>query len=313
MTVVFAPFIDQIGRVEPYVSVQEVKFSPTASDLDLENLVSDSSQTAQDRALYELIVRASAKVDNYIFGRLGTLNATSNTQNGRYQLDRSGRFKIHPSFTPVIAVSDFSWGISPGNMSALALTTSNVWIEEESIIVLPWNTPGATANYSGSDALGWLSYPNSANEYYTQFTIVNGYPNTFTSSAVAAGATSLPITDPTGIYPGTNLTIWDGVNDEYVSVSSSYVAGSSTLTLAAPLQFSHGTAVNVSQMHPSVKQATIHFIVGMVKERGQGGGFEISPAGEVTPSTSGKSKGFSDDELAAYDLLDAFKSISGRM
>ena len=313
MTVVFAPFIEQVGRVEPYISLDELKFSATASEIDYTNLVENGSQTAQDRALYELIVRASAKVDNYVYGRLGTLNATSNTQNGRYQLDRSGRFKIHPSFTPVIAVSGFSWGVTPGNLTPLTLTTANVWVEEESIIVLPWNTPGATYTYTGSDALGWLTYPNTTNEYYTQFTFINGYPNTFTASASAAGVTSITVTDPTGIYPGTSLTIWDGMNDEYVTVAPTYVAGNSTLTFTTALKYAHGTGVNVSQMHPSVKQATIHFVVGMVKERGQGGGFEISSTGEVTPSTGGKTKGFSDDELAAYDLLDSFKSISGRM
>ena len=313
MTVVFAPFIEQVGRVEPYISLDELKFSATASDIDFTNLVENAATTAQDRALYELIVRASAKVDNYIYGRLGTLNATSNTQNGRYQLDRSGRFKIHPSFTPVIAVSGFSWGTTPGNLSALSLTTSNIWVEEESIIVLPWNNPSATTVYSGSDALGWLAYPNTTNEYYVEFTFVNGYPNTFTTSNSAAAATSINVTDPTGIYPGTSLTIWDGMNDEFVTVASTYVAGNSTVTLSAALKYAHGTNVNVSQMHPSVKQATIHFVVGMVKERGQGGGFEISPTGEVTPSTGGKTKGFSDDELAAYDLLDSFKSIWGRM
>lgn len=313
MTVVFAPYIEQVGRIEPYISLDELKFSATASEIDFTNLVENGSQVAQDRALYELIVRASAKVDNYIYGRLGTLNATSNTQSGRYLLDRAGRFKIHPSFTPVIAITAFSWGTQPGSLASLALTSANAWPEEESIIILPWNTPGSTTVYTGSDALGWLTYPNTNNEYYVQYTIINGYPNTFTASPSVAGATTLAVTDPTGIYPGTYLTIWDGARDEYVQVAPSYVPGTSTLTFAAALTYAHGTGVNVSAMHPSVKQATIHFVVGMVKERGQGGGFEIAPTGEVAPATGGKTKGFNDDELAAYDLLDAFKSISGRM
>lgn len=313
MTVVFAPFIEQVGKVEPYISLDELKFSPTASDIDFTNLVEDGTQTATDRALYTLTLMASGKIDAYVYGRLGTLNATSNTQNGRYRLDRGARFKIHPSFTPVIAVSAFSWGALPGNLSALALSTSNCWIEEESIVILPWNSSSTTVTYAGTDGIGWLTSPSNQSEYYTQFTYINGYPNTFTTSSTASGVTSLPVTDPTGFYPGTNFTIWDGMQTEHCQISSAYVAGSNTLVLSAATAYRHGIGVNVSQMHTNIKQACIHFVVSMVKERGQGGGFEISPAGEVVAEGSGKSKGFSDDEVAAYDLLDEFKAISGRM
>ncbi len=313
MTVVFSPFIGQIGRAEPYISVQELKFSASASALDLSDLVADTNQSAQDRALYELILRASAKIDAHCMGRMGTLNATSFTQNGRYRMDRDGRFKIHPSFTPVLAVSAFSWGSDMGNLSPLALSSSNVWAEEESIIINPGGT-ATTTTFSGSSGLSWLFNDfSTGGEYYTEFTYVNGWPNTFTSATVAAGATSIPVTDPTGIYPGNSLQVWDGMNDEWVQVSSTYVPGTSTVTLTNPLSYAHGKGINVSMMHPNVKQACILFTVSMVKERGQGGGFEISPAGEVVQSSSGKTKGFSEDELEAFSLLDEFQQISGRM
>jgi hypothetical protein len=312
MTVVFAPFIGQVGKIEPYVSLDEVKFSPTASDIDFTNLVEDGATSAQNEALYNLTLMASGKIDAYVYGHLGTLNATSNTQNGRYRIDRYGRFKVHPSFTPVIAVSAFSWGVSPGTLTALTLSSSNIWIEEESIIALIAGANG-TASYAGTGAILSQIAAAPMGEYYVEFTFVNGYPNTFTTSSTASGVTSLPVTDPTGFYPGTTFTIWDGMNTETCQVSSSYVAGSSTLLLTTATAQRHGVGVNVSQMHTNIKQACIHFVVSMIKERGQGGGFEISPIGEVAPAAGGKSKGFSDDELAAYDLLDEFKSISGRM
>ena len=313
MTVVFSPFIGQIGRAEPYISVQELRFSATASAIELDELVPNGGQAAQDRALYELILRASAKIDAHCMGRMGTLNATSFTQNGRYRMDRDGRFKIHPSFTPVLAVSSFSWGSNMGNLTPLSLDSSNVWSEEESIIINPSGT-ASTTTYSGTNGLSWLFNDYSTGgEYYTEFTYINGWPNTFTSSPTAAGATTIPVTDPTGIYPGNSLQIWDGMNDEWVKIASSYVPGTSTLTLSAPLLYAHGKGINVSMMHPNVKQACILFTISMVKERGQGGGFEISPAGEVVQSSSGKTKGFTDDELQAYDLLDEFRQISGRL
>ena len=311
MTVVFSPFIGQIGRAEPYISNQELEFSATASALDLDQLVPNGTQTAQDRALYELILRASAKIDAHCMGRMGTLNATSFTQNGRYRMDRQGRFKIHPSYTPVLAVSSFSWGSEMGNMTPLVLTSANVWPEEESIIINPAGTT-TTTTFSGPSTLSWLFNDNSMGEFYTEFTYINGWPNTFTSASVASGATSIPVTDPTGIYPGNSLQVWDGMNDEWVQVSSTYVPGTPTVTLTNPLSYAHGKGINVSMMHPNVKQACILFVCSMVRERGQGGGFEISPTGEVV-QTSGKSSGFTEDELQAYDLLDEFKQISGRM
>jgi len=167
--------------------------------------------------------------------------------------------------------------------------------------------------FSGTDALAQLAGDYGSGEYYCQYTYVNGYPNTFTTTSTAAGSTSIPVTDPTGIYPGTQINFWDGMNDESVTVSSSYVTGSTTVALESGTLYKHGIGVNFSQMHTNVKQACIHFVISMVKERGQGGGFEISPAGEVVNSTSGKTKGFDDDQMAAFDLLDEFQAISGRL
>ena len=310
MTVIVSPFIDQIGRAESYISLNEFKFSATAAAIDFTNLVANGAQAAQDRALSELIVRASAKIDAYCMGRLGTLNATSFTQNGRYRLDRSARFKIHPSYTPVIAVTSFMWGSNPGALSNLALTSANVYTEEEEIIILPWNSNGTTVQYTGTDAYSWLISDDNSSEYYTVFSYINGWPNSFTTTSTTAGASGVTLGDVTGIYPGTNITVWDGLNDEYCQVASNYVAGTSLVTFTNPLRFPHGIGVNVSAMHPSVKQACIHFTIAMVKARGQGG-FIIDEQG-ATQAVTMKSEMSVEDEIAGYNLLDEFKMVSGR-
>ena len=310
MTVVVSPFIAQVGRAESYISIEEFKFSASAAAIDFTNLVANGSQAAQDRALSELIVRASAKIDAHCMGRLGTLNATSFTQNGRYRIDRQSRFKIHPSYTPVIAVSAFSWGSNPGALSSLSLTPSNVWAEEEEIVISPWNSNGTTATYYGTDAYAWLVSDDNSGEYYTEFTYINGWPNSFTTTSTASGVSSVNLVDPTGIYPGTQITVWDGLNDEYCQVSPTYVPGTPTVTFTNPLAYSHGKGVNVSAMHPSVKQACIHFTVGMVTQRGQGG-IVLNEMGAET-MVAGKSEMSMEHEIAGYNLLDEFKSISGR-
>jgi len=96
MTVI-APFYQTEGIIEPYVSLNEVKFSPTAAAIDFTNLIENASIVAQDRALSELIKRASSKADIFCYGKMGTLNATVNTENGWYRPSRDGNI----TFTPV--------------------------------------------------------------------------------------------------------------------------------------------------------------------------------------------------------------------
>ncbi len=289
------------GRAEPYLSIQELQFSPTAAVLDLTNLVPGGTQQAQNRALSELIVRASSKADSYCLGRYGTLNATSNTENMRTMTDRYGRFKIHPPAFPILEIVAFNYGVDGTTGYPVNLTSNNCWIERESFVVVPGLTYGSyTVN-----SLSQLINSGPEGEFYVNFTYVNGWPNTFTSSSSIAGATSLNVTDPTGIYPGTYLTIWDGQNDEYVQVSSSYVAGSNTVTLVNPLEYAHGTGVNVSDVPPAIKQAVIHFVVAMVKQRGQGG-FVLQETGEGE-FVQARNTAYTDDDILGYDLLDEFK------
>lgn len=309
---IYAPYIGQIGNVESYISPTELKFSPTASALDLSDLVEDGSQAANDLALIQLIKRASGMADAFCYGKMGTLNATINTENGRYNTDRLGRIKIHPKYTPIIGISAFSYGTNAGSLTPLSLTTGNAWIEEEELVIIPSGTNG-TVVYTGTDVLSQLTYGDMGGwGYYCEWSYINGWANSFTTSPTVAGSITMSVVDGTGLYPGVQTNIWDGMNDEIVTLASTYVAGSNSLVFTSGTLFKHGTGVNVSRIHTNIKQAVVHLVCSLVKERGQGGGFEISPAGEVIQSSSGKSKGFSDDEIQAYNLLDPFECISGR-
>ncbi|MDE1828476.1 MAG: hypothetical protein KGH65_04930 [Candidatus Micrarchaeota archaeon] len=309
MTVI-APNNLQFGRVEPYISVTEFLASPTASMLDYSNFVQGGTQAQQNAAVQQLIYRASSKADQYCMGPLGTLNATANTEGGRYNADRQGCFRVHPSFSPILEVSAFQWGPTPGMGNVLTLSSDNCWIERQEIVVSALVGSG-TSNYLGINALtSIIGGPGSwGGPQFCQWTYINGFANTFTSASVTLGATSIPVNDPTGIYPGMTLTIWDSSNDEIVTVSSSYVAGSSTVTLAAGTQFAHASATNISALPASVKQAVIHFTVAMVRQRGQGG-FIIDQLGAGEP-VIGKVDTGDDDEIRGYDLLEEFRIVSG--
>ena len=304
---VIAPFVYSGGMVEPYVSLNEVKFSPTAAIIDFTNLIEDASQSVQDRALSELIVRASSKADSYAMGVYGSLCATSNTENGRYYMNRSGQIVINPYFTPILEVQSFSAGWGPGDgLQNISLTSSNCAIERTQFIITSQSTMGL---YFGN--LGIVGgNMQSGTEIFCQWTYVNGWANTFTNSTSDIGATSITVNNVTGIYPGQFLTIWDGQQDEYVQVSTSWVPGNTTLLLTKPLVYRHGSGVNISALPASIKQAVIHFIVAMIKERGQGG-LVLNEIGEPT-AVSNRTQGSMTDEAMGYDLLDEFKQIWGR-
>ena len=304
---IVAPFVYSGGMVEPYVSLAEVKFSPTASAIDFTNLIEDASQDVQDRALTELIVRASSKADNYTMGVYGSLCATSNTENGRYYMNREGQIVINPYFTPIIAVSAFSAGWGPGDgLQNITLSTSNCAIERTQFIITSQSTMGL---YFGN--LGIVGgNMQSGTEIFCQWTYINGWANTFTNTTSAVGDTSINVNNVTGIFPGQFLTIWDGQKDEYVQVSPSWAVGSTTLTLAKPLLYAHGSGVNVSALPASVKQAVIHYVVGMIKERGQGG-LVLNEIGEPTAVTARTQSSYTDESMGDK-LLDGFKSIWGR-
>ena len=300
---VTASWIGQGGRVEPYVSLNEVKFSASAAAVDFSNLIENGSAAVQDRALSELIVRASAMADRFTMGQYGTLNATSNTENGRYRPNRYAQLVINPYFQPIIAVTDFQCGYGPGDgLFDIPLTTGNLSIEREQFIV--------TQSASVGLQVGPLTISGSWSpdaELFCQWTYVNGYANSFTTAQSAAGTNTLTVNDTTGVFAGMNLTVWDGMNDEYVQVAS---VNNNTITLVNPLQFNHGTGVNVSALPADAKQAVIHFVIGLVKQRGQGG-VVIGETGEPVAVTP-KAQNSMEDFVLAYDLLQPFKVVWSR-
>ena len=307
---VVAPFYQQAGRVEPYLTTTEVTFSATAAALDFTQLVPNGDDAQQLASLQELIVRASSKIDAYTMGKLGTLNATVNTENGRYRVTRDGTFRVHPSFTPILQVMTFSWGQQPGAVFSVPLSANNCWVERDTFVILNQGASGSIG-FSGTNALSNIAGSWTGTQY-CEWTYVNGWANSFTTADVSATGASIPLTDATGLYPGSLFTIWDGANDEYCQAASNYDGVSLTIPLVTPLSYDHVKGTNASQLPAVVKQAAIHFVCGLVTARGQGG-LSIGSAGEVVES-GGSTKGLGiEHEMAGYDLLDEFRSVSGRM
>ena len=306
---VVAPFIKTEGIISPYVSVTEVLNSATAASVDFTNLVPNASLNAQTEALKDLIVKASAKADNYCLGALGTLCATVNTENGRYSANRLGQFVIQPYFWPILELKSFEFGYAPGSgMNNVPLNDSNTSIERYQFIITNQYGLSQATSIGGLNMVGgaW----GTGQMQFCQYTYVNGFANTFTSAAITAGDTSLTVDSAVGLYAGMTVTIWDGAKDEQFVISSSWDGTSLTIPTVSPLIYSHTTDTNVSTMPATVKQAVIHFIVAMAKERGAGG-LVINELGEpVATSSATVSQAY--DEAAGYDLLDDFIQVWGR-
>jgi len=308
MTVI-APFYLSEGNRVPYVTQTEVLNSATAASIDFSNLIPDASLNAQSVALQELIVRASTKADNYCLGALGTLCATVNTENGRYRINRQGQFIIQPYYWPILELRSFEFGYAPGQgMNNVPLNDSNTSIERDQFIITNQYGLSQATSIGGLNLVGgaW----GNGQEQFCQWEYVNGFANTFSSGAVAAGDTNITVDSIIGIYPGSTLTIWDGAKDEQIVIASTWDSATYTLPLTAPLKHAHTTGVNVSAIPATVKQAVIHFIVAMVKERGAGG-LVLNELGEPV-ATSNRTTGQLYDESAGYDLLDSFRQIWGR-
>jgi hypothetical protein len=103
------------------------------------------------------------------------------------------------------------------------------------------------------------------------------------------------------------VTVWDGIATETNFVQS--VSGN-VLTFTSPFLYNHGFGVNVTTLPASVQQACMHFMIGMVKSRGQGG-LVISSDGSAQ-GISSREDAISNDEALAYDLLDQYVATWGR-
>ena len=195
-----------------------------------------------------------------------------------------------------------------GAWSQVPVDAYHLWVEETTIRIKIAGGTG-TVQFAGIGDLSALFQNRNLNgKVYVNYTYLAGWPNSFTSLATGmAGDTSLTVVDPTGFMQGMETTIWDGIGTETNFVSS--VSGN-VITFTSPLLYNHGFGVNVTTLPASVQQACMHFIIGMVKSRGQGG-IVISSDGSAE-AVGSRADAISNDEALAYDLLDQFTATWGR-
>ena len=175
-------------------------------------------------------------------------------------------------------------------------------------------SPGGSAE--GGQAVivggGYINWCYGRNGWAIEVTYINGYPHCSLTSAVDAGATSLPVNDCTGWgitnYYGTATgatgVITDGGQQESVHVTATSVtSGPGTLTLSQAISYPHQAGTVVTTMPSSVQQACIYFAAAEALTRGATSTTIHAVGGAAQSSDKGAEDLIAEGEL----LLHAFR------
>lgn len=236
----------------PYVSAAAFRAHPTYLDTDGLR-VGEPDPADQTAALTTLLLEASAWADNECDQPLG---AHIRIQRCRAVVDRAGNLKWHADHGPVIRVNSVGYGLAPTALTTVA--GAGAWVENDTNIVLPIG--GQNTAWSGSLQFG---LPLSG-EVFLLANTTAGHVATILASASLLGATSLTVTDPTGIVPGGEYRIWEPGAEETVTVSPLWVPPDPTVPtvptsvlLAAPTVTAHEIGHDFSNLPADARNAIV--------------------------------------------------------
>ena len=297
-----APFDISYAARTPLISSAE--YLASAQSLDLNNLIRGSAQ-ANATVLVEAIGRASSWCDQFCFGAYGCIAATSQVEDCRTWGTYRGTLSVRTRMWPILEVDSFAYtpipgGLANGTNAASITPAGNITIYPQSFEVASYGNSVAWTGINGSTGIV------KGIEYDTVFSYVAGWPQTTLGASVAAGATSIQPSVVTGIYPNSLMTIYDVPNDEPITVSSSYVPGSSVVPLTSELQYTHSTGATVTNLPPAIKQAAVWATNAFIKQRGSGA-LEVTDMGAAVHQASGAPQNSGSDMHQAMMLLHAFK------
>jgi hypothetical protein len=259
----------------PYITVGEYQNAPTS--MDISNLVVGGNSAAQDAELSRVILRASSFLDEYLNQNLC---ATRKIETQLTRFMPNGFISLHPNQNPIIALEAFSYGMAPNQLVAIP-DPSLCWFESQQIII-PVSQMSLT--WSSSGPLSFGGGGSNANQIYCQYTYTSGYVNNPIATAVA-GASSMTVANATGIVAGQALRIYDGAKSELVYVSSTYVYGATTVTLASALLYDHAAGTTFGNLPNAIKEACILVTSAFIKMRGDSSmtmQVTVNPSGNVT-------------------------------
>ena len=282
-----------------YLTIAEYKNAPTA--IDYNNLVVGGTAAQQDAELAAVIQRASSFIDIYVNQPLIAQNFQ---EQSRTRITQEGYLVISPDYNNVVALNSLYYGTTP---TALVQVTDallqSCWFERSQIVV-PLSASGI--GYSSQGPLSFGFPPSTRSRIYAAYNYAAGFCNGYISTAVA-GQSSFTMIDPIGLTAGTLVTIYDGQYTEQITISNSYVYGSSTITCTTPLRYAHASGVAIGNMPQAVKEAAILATTDFLKVRGD----NSLTMGITTRASGGPAAGsvFGSDLELAKQLLAPFRRM----
>lgn len=265
----------------PLVTVATLKAHPTW--IDLGNLRSGDTVAAdQDAELYNILLQASQRAENKCNQ---PLHAHLYQQADRLRADRAGRLHIQAEHGPVRAVTALSYGTTLGSSVTVTAPVSRVRNDTNVEVELG----AAGSSFTGSLQFG---APAAWQELDVLTTYVASYANTVLAAPVAPAATSIQVTDPTGIYAGDILRIWEPGKEESVVVAASWTpvatwpTAPATVPLAAGLANAHVAGAGVSAVPADVITAVVYLLVDALQRPGTTRSDQWP--GKMKPTTGGR-------------------------
>jgi hypothetical protein len=310
-TTYVSPTVNSLFKRQPYIGLSEFQNAPTA--VATNKLVPNGTSAQSSQALADVIMRASGWIDEYCFHSSdGTLAASVSVESSPVRA-KNGAIRLICKYRPILEVQGIALGQNANQLSSLT-TNPGIRVDGKIITIPPTNLGGGIpGDYLPGLVAGWGGY------WYASWSYVNGFPHTALAANVDADASSI-VVEPTlpdgssvcGIYAGTQLTIFDGVNTETVVASAA--PSTTTIELAAPTQYAHTLpaapdTIRVSSIPRAVEQACISLTSCLIKVRGMRGMVMPTAPGTGTPSKQAVAQagGLADQELA-YELLKPFRT-----
>lgn len=256
------PLAQQNMLVIPFVTVATFKAHPTY--LDLNNLRSGNTvQADQDAELFNCLLMGSAQVENFCNQ---PIQAHIQTDWDRTFTDRFGRLKHKAEDGPVRLLQSYAYGTSLSQATSIGTPAFHVESDTQIVVELA----GANVSWSGAMQFG---APATSQELYTSWTYVAGYANAVLTNSPTLGATTIAVSNPTGIFAGDILRIWEPGKEESVVVGANW-AGQNTnpfTSAAIPVsatQFAHTAGAGVTGFDQNLMIATVYYTIDGLQRYG---------------------------------------------
>jgi hypothetical protein len=290
-------------KVTPYISPAMFR-NDSRRGVDLASLVPNGPAIEQDAALARYIRQATAVMDSFL---LQSLAATIDTEFGEVHTDRSGRIKLQTRFRPVIALTAFSIGADPSQMTAMSSLAGTAVMPDRIIV-----TPGAVGWMTNQGPLQFGAIA-PMRDAYASWSYCNGYPVTWLTAGAAAAATQIAVADTTGIIAGqTQLSIQSGVHPftfvaGAVSTASGGLGTGPGTVVCPALPYAVTTSIDYPTYVTALPDDVIYGCVLATRAL-----IKKTSSGNISSQTnnSGRDKdplGAGDDMAMMYELIDSYQ------